>query len=68
MEPLRVLLCLQCLAETNPPNPSCMGRAAVIAIALGTFCFFALHMVLLLGVTTRDNWRVPIHTGFWPLK
>lgn len=57
-----------CLAASSPPNPGCTGRAAVIAIALGSFCFFSLLMVLTLGVTRRDNWRLPIHTGFWPLK
>lgn len=57
-----------CLAGSTPPNPDCMGRAAVIAIALGSFCFFSLLMLLTLGVTRRDSWRLPIHTGFWPLK
>lgn len=25
-------------------------------------------MVLLLGVTRRDSWRLPLHTGLWPAK
>lgn len=59
----------QCLAETVPPgNRSCLGQEAVVAISFGTFSFFALHMVLLLGVSRASNWRLPLHTGLWPLK
>lgn len=37
-------------------------------ISFGTFLFFALHLVLLLGVTASSNPRLALHTAYWPLK
>lgn len=54
--------------ETDPPNPSCTGAQAVLAISFGSFCFFSLHALLLLGVTSADNPRLVLFTGFWPIK
>ena len=34
----------------------------------GTFMFFALLLLLTLGVTSKSSKRLPLHTGFWPLK
>lgn len=53
--------------HSNGAQPVCAGAAAPAAAA-GTFCFFSLHFLLLLGVTHRANWRLPLHTGFWPIK
>ncbi|PSC71077.1 putative serine incorporator [Micractinium conductrix] len=58
----------KCLEETSPPNPSCMGQEAVLRMAFGTFMFFALLLLLTLGVTSKSSKRLPLHTGFWPLK
>lgn len=46
----------------------CCPRQAVQRIAFGTFLFFALHLVLLLGVTSTRSPRLALHTGFWPFK
>lgn len=57
-----------CLADTSPPDYGCMGQQAVQRIAFGTFLFFALHLFLLLGVTSTRSPRLALHTGFWPFK
>ncbi|PRW59950.1 putative serine incorporator [Chlorella sorokiniana] len=58
----------ECLSQTDPTNRSCLGQQAVMAISFGTFCFFALQMLLLLGVSHKSNPRLSIHTGWWPIK
>jgi hypothetical protein len=52
----------------DPNDTSCLGQQAVRRICFGTFLFFCLHFVLLLGVTSTTNRRLAIHTGFWPVK
>lgn len=52
----------------DPNDTSCLGQQAVRRICFGTFLFFCLHFVLLLGVTSTTNRRLAIHTGFWPIK
>jgi hypothetical protein len=59
---------VQCIDPSTPENTSCLGQQAVMRISLGTFLFFSLHLVVLLGVTTASNPRLVIHTGFWPIK
>ena len=46
----------------------CLGKGAVLRVSFGNFLFFALHFVVLLGVTRRDNWRLFLHAGLWPLQ
>lgn len=63
----------QCLPQTNttsaePVDTSCLGQSAVLRIAFGNFMFFALHTLVLLGVTRKDNFRTPVFTGFWPIR
>lgn len=57
-----------CLTESSPPNYGCMGEQAVLRLSFGSFMFFALHMLLMVGVTTKSSPRLAIHTGLWPLK
>lgn len=49
-------------------RPPGLRLQAVQRIAFGTFLFFALHLVLLLGVTSTRSPRLALHTGFWPFK
>ena len=44
------------------------GDLAVLRLSLGSVIFFAAMMLLTLGVTSEDNPRVALHTGFWPAK
>jgi len=54
--PLHVLGTSHCPCRPTPPR------------SFGTFCFFALQLLLLLGVIRKSNPRLSIHTGWWPLK
>jgi hypothetical protein len=47
---------------------ACVGKGAVLRISFGTFLFFAVHFVTLIGVTRKSNWRRLFHTGCWPLQ
>ena len=64
------MLCrlVQCINPAAPQDTACLGNQAVLRISFGSFMFFALHLLLLLGVTTKSNPRLALHTGFWPLK
>ena len=51
-----------CLAE------GLCGDLAVLRLSLGSLMFFALMLLLTLGVTALDSPRLALHVGFWPLK
>ena len=58
---------MQCLDPTGA-NTSCLGYQAAQRVCFGTFLFFTLMLMLTLGVSLRDNPRLVVHTGFWPIK
>lgn len=52
----------------SPAPPHRLSSHATPPRSFGTFCFFALQLLLLLGVTHKTNPRISLHTGWWPIK
>lgn len=48
-----------------PPPPPPLLHAG---ISFANFCFFALHAVVLLGMTRESDLRMYFHASFWGLK
>ena len=44
------------------------GDLAVLRLSFGSVIFFATMGLLTLGVSSVDNPRAKLHTGFWPFK
>jgi hypothetical protein len=62
-----------CLAGVEPNAQgvvplTCLGNSAVLRVSFGSCLFFAAHALLLIGVTTRSNPRLAVHSGLWPLQ
>eukprot|EP00891_Asterochloris_glomerata_P004622 jgi/Astpho2/4622/e_gw1.00067.172.1_t len=58
----------KCYNPDGDAVTSCAGKGAVLRISFGNFLFFAVHVLLTLGVRHGKNPRRLVHTGFWPLK
>jgi len=50
------------------PSDEWFGKQAVYRISFGSFMFFAMFSVLLLGVKYKGEARAKMHTGGWFLK
>ncbi|KAK9867400.1 hypothetical protein WJX84_004681 [Apatococcus fuscideae] len=57
-----------CLGDGVSGDGTCVGKGAVLRISFGNVMFFALNLLLTLGMRKKDSWRRPLHTGLWPLK
>jgi len=46
----------------------CLGNQAVLRISFANLCFFLVHCVSLIGVRSKEDIRLVVHTSLWPLK
>lgn len=54
--------------DTEDAQNRCLGKSAVLRLSFGNFLFFAAHLLLLLGVRKRTDWRAFLHAGMFPLQ
>ena len=53
----------KCYNPDGDAVTSCAGKGAVLRISFGNFLFFAVHVLLTLGVRHGKNSRRLVHTG-----
>ena len=53
----------KCYNPDGDAVTSCAGKGAVLRISFGNFLFFAVHVLLTLGVRHGRNIRRLVHTG-----